>query len=195
MIKAQTATEDTLMNLAIHGSLWTFVGSLIWGKNPFTEGSQLKPQWGLGTQLGVDNDILLTQTQLTRPFQNTLYQAHQWQLNAHWEFDIGYWQSNQKQPLNASGYFIGITPVFNYLWQGPGLKPYLEVGAGIKYLDNIVIENRYKSTQFQFGDIFGFGLQQGSFQIGYRYLHISNANIALPNPGNNFQTLHFQYLF
>ncbi len=193
--KAQNATEDVLMNLAIHGSLWTLVGSTIWGKNPLTEGLHLKSQWGWGYQQGADHSIQLSQTQISRPFKNTLYQGNQWNLTAHWEFDAGYWHSTQRNPKNADGYFIGITPVFNYTWRRTSIQPYLEFGAGAKYLNNITIENTYKSTQFQFGDIFGFGIGNAHFQIGYRYLHISNANIELPNPGTNFQTVHIQYLF
>lgn len=194
-VRAQNATEDILMNLAIHGSLWTFVGSTIWGKNPLTEGLHLKSQWGWGYQQGADHTTQLSQAQIIRPFKNTLYQGNQWDLTAHWEFDAGYWHSTQRHPKNSDGYFFGITPVFNYTWRCAGIQPYLEFGAGAKYLNNITIENNYKSTQFQFGDILGFGMGSAHFQVGYRYLHISNANIALPNPGTNFQTVQIQYLF
>ncbi|GAB6035338.1 acyloxyacyl hydrolase [Galenea microaerophila] len=193
--KAQNATEDTLMNLAIQGTLLTLIGSSIWGENPFRESLHLKPQWGVGFQQGADHSVSLTQIQLVRPFKNALYTGKQWDLTAHWEFDAGYWSSSKKHPKNEDGYFFGATPVFQYTWLGWNIHPYIEVGAGVKYLDNITIENNYKSTQFQFGDIFGVGIGNAHYHIGYRYLHISNANIELPNPGNNFQTFHIQYLF
>ena len=194
---AQNATEDTLMNLAIHGTLWTLIGSSIWGKNPLKEGLHVKKQWGMGYQQGSDHTIQLFQMQASKPFQHTLYrgQDDKWDLTAHWEFDAGFWYSTQLHPLNDQGGFIGITPVFNYTWRRTGIQPYLEVGAGVKYLNDVTIENTYKSTQFQFGDIFGFGIGNAHYQVGYRYLHISNANIETPNPGTNFQTVHIQYLF
>jgi hypothetical protein len=193
--RAQTATEDTLMNLAIHGSLWTLVGSSLWGKNPLKEGLHLNDRIGWGYQMGSDRTTQLFQMQLTRPFKNTLYRAPKWDLTAHWEFDGGVWYSTKLHPKNDKGYFIGITPVFNYTWRSAGIQPYLEVGAGVKYLDSIIVEELYKSTQFQFGDIFGLGIGDDHFQVGWRYLHISNANIETPNPGNNFQTVHISYLF
>jgi len=54
---------------------------------------------------------------------------------------------------------------------------------------------RHKSTQFQFADSIGFGLEWHHFQCGYRFTHISNLDIKTPNPSLDFHQLSFGYLF
>ena len=75
------------------------------------------------------------------------------------------------------------------------MTPYLELGGGPQLLSNVTIENEYKSTQFQFGSILGLGIKSNSYEIGYRYLHISTANLELPNPGTDIHGLHIAYKF
>jgi len=62
---------------------------------------------------------------------------------------------------------------------------------GSTYSITIVIEDEYKSTQFQFGSILGLGVKHKQFEISYRYLHISNAGIEMPNPGTDFHSLAY----
>jgi hypothetical protein len=54
------------------------------------------------------------------------------------------------------------------------------------------------STAFQFGSHIGLGYRFGakrSYEIGYRFQHISNAGIKKPNPGINFHQVRVQYHF
>nr|MDA3806331.1 acyloxyacyl hydrolase [Thiomicrorhabdus sp.] len=98
-------------------------------------------------------------------------------------------------PDNDSGYIIGITPVFHYQPKNYRYTPFIEMGGGPHLLSDITIENDYKSTQFQFGSIFGLGVKNQDFEISYRYLHISNAGIEMPNPGTDFHNIHVGYYF
>jgi hypothetical protein len=53
-------------------------------------------------------------------------------------------------------------------------------------------------SAFQFGDHLGAGLVfggHGQFDLGYRFLHLSNADIKRPNNGINFQQVRFAYHF
>lgn len=51
---------------------------------------------------------------------------------------------------------------------------------------------------FQFGDHLGVGMifgDRGQFDLGYRFQHVSNADIKKPNSGINIQQIRFAYLF
>ena len=77
--------------------------------------------------------------------------------------------------------------------------PYVELGIGAHYLTNETITQRRQfSTNFQFGDHIGAGVQFGehdAFDIAYRLQHLSNAGIDHPNPGINFHQVRLQYHF
>lgn len=123
------------------------------------------------------------------------YESKNFEINGRWDFNFNYWKSDLSDPDEKEGFMIGITPVFHYTYKMGKIKPYLEMGGGPQLLSNIVVENEYKSTQFQFGSIFGAGLKNKHFELGYRYLHISNAGIEMPNPGTDFHNIHIGYKF
>lgn len=131
-----------------------------------------------------------------------VYEAKTWQVTGRLEGSLHQWSSTLSNPKNDSGYILGIAPVFHYepkplssLYLSHSITPFIEMGGGPHLLSDITIENDYKSTQFQFGSIFGLGLKNQTFEISYRYLHISNAGIEMPNPGTDFHDLHIGYYF
>ena len=53
------------------------------------------------------------------------------------------------------------------------------------------------STAFQFGNHIGVGYRfgaKGSYDLGYRFQHLSNASIKRPNAGINFNQVRLQYI-
>lgn len=80
-----------------------------------------------------------------------------------------------------------------------GWRPYAEGAIGVHFIsDTHVNAGRDMGSAFQFGDHLGVGLMfgnKGQFDLGYRFQHLSNADIKSPNDGTNFQQIRFAYLF
>ncbi len=114
-------------------------------------------------------------------------------LSANLEMSIGQWQAERKY-ANRSITDIGLTPVFKIKTQEQS-PWYAEVGVGVHLLSEVKIKDSTKSTQFQFGDQFGLGWENQQFRIGYKYMHVSNANIEIPNPSTDFHFVELGYRF
>jgi lipid A 3-O-deacylase len=93
-----------------------------------------------------------------------------------------------QEPFLTHG--VGFTPKIKYMFEGTGrLRPYLEFAGGLFYTD---LGGRIpeESTQFNFiltagGGLSWFFTSQFSFNVGYRFHHISNAGTRMPNLGLN----------
>jgi opacity protein-like surface antigen len=75
---------------------------------------------------------------------------------------------------------------------------YLEAGIGAHLISSTALGNKRFGTAFQFGDHLGFGYRfgaRGAADIGYRYQHLSNADIKVPNNGIDFHQVRLQYWF
>lgn len=76
---------------------------------------------------------------------------------------------------------------------------YLELGIGASYLtrDYVTPEKKF-STRWNFYDVLGGGYRFGEserHEIGLRYVHVSNAGLKLPNPGEDFLQLRYAVRF
>jgi hypothetical protein len=110
------------------------------------------------------------------------------------EFMVGYWK-NSEELLD-----VGLTPIFRVRPSRSGnpVTLYFEGAVGFHYLSEIAVGNRILSTNFQFGDhlAIGFLLGRGeTFDIAYKFQHLSNASIKRPNNGVNFHILRLVYNF
>ncbi len=149
----------------------------------------------LNLDIGADRTTEQIRISLGADWNQPVYEAQNWHVIGRLEGSLQKWWSTLPNSLNKEGYILGITPVFHYQLKHMNFTPFIEMGGGPYLLNNIVIENEYKSTQFQFGSIFGLGMKHKQFEISYRYLHISNAGIEMPNPGTDFHSLHMAYSF
>lgn len=124
-----------------------------------------------------------------------------WHVTGYWDVSIAQWHGEKPGDNNQTVTDIGIMPVFRYAPKDTtGIAPYLEGGIlGLHLISpTYLYSNRRFSTAFQFGHIIGFGISLGAqrqFEIGYRYQHVSNADIKLPNNGMDFDILHVAYRF
>ena len=82
-----------------------------------------------------------------------------------------------------------------------GASPwFIELGIGVSYLDRIfeTQEKRF-STRWNFYDMLGvghtFGGPEGDTELGLRWVHVSNAGIKRPNPGQDFVQLRYVHRF
>lgn len=193
--RAADTSNDMMMNLTILGAIGSLGYACYEGKGPCSLDPLNTDRLTLSLDVGADNSTHNERIALGADWHEALFESKHFEINGRWEVNINRWHSSKKHPVNKSGYIVGLTPVFNYTWKTGSVKPFLELGGGPQYLSDVTIENEFKSTQFQFGSILGLGIQTDRFEIGYRYLHISNANIELPNPGTDFHNLHLGLKF
>ena len=125
-------------------------------------------------------------------------QGQSWHLSGYWDLGIGYWRWRDALPTQHEDIVdIGLTPVLRF--QPNDLKgPFVEAGIGFHLLSRTSIGSKRFSTRFQFGDHIGAGYRfgaKGALEVGYRFQHLSNANIKKPNNGINFHQVRLQYHF
>jgi hypothetical protein len=142
---------------------------------------------------GTDTDIETARLAYRFDFNKAQWQTKNFLLSAGLEASIGHWQS-PSQYIYRSIDDAGIAPIFK-LKTDTSSPWYAEVGVGIHYLSNTHIRDYSKSTQFQFGDQFGFGWENNQFRVGYKYMHVSNANIEIPNPSTDFNMIEVGYRY
>lgn len=93
-----------------------------------------------------------------------------------------------REPLLTHG--VGFTPRIKYMFVALGrLRPYAEFAGGPFWTD-LGGRIEEQANQFNFVLTGGVGVSwfftsQASFNIGYRFHHISNAGTAFPNLGLN----------
>jgi hypothetical protein len=85
---------------------------------------------------------------------------------------------------------VGLTPILQITSKTNPV--YAEFGIGLNYFDQKRInDSKVMGTHFQFGDLIGVGLRtaDGQLQVGYRFIHYSNAGISTSNPGLDLHML------
>ncbi len=188
--------NNDLMSFAILGAIGSLGFACYEGKAPCSLSSGIDTdKLTFSLDAGSDRTTDHLRLGLGADWQEAVFETDSWEVSGRLEGSLHYWSSTLENPENKSGYIIGITPVFHYQPKNFTYTPFIEMGGGPHLLSDITIENDYKSTQFQFGSIFGLGVKNQDFEISYRYLHISNAGIEMPNPGTDFHNIHVGYHF
>jgi lipid A 3-O-deacylase len=123
------------------------------------------------------------------------------QVTGFWEASLGRWHGHKPDDNNQTITEIGITPVFRLAQKNAsGMLPYLEGGfVGLHLISpTFIYSGRKFGSAFQFGNHIGFGVRFGEhrqFDMGYRFQHMSNGGIKMPNQGINLSQTHFIYHF
>ncbi len=133
-------------------------------------------------------------------FNKTWFNEGDWLVTGFWEANVGTWRGNSAVGNNQTITEIGLTPVFRLQQKSPsGFAPYLEGAIGVHFISpTFIYTNRKLGSSFQFGDHLGFGVRFGEkqqFDLGYRFQHLSNGGLKVPNQGININELHFSYHF
>ena len=128
----------------------------------------------------------------------TWWQIGDWHFSLIGEAHVAWWHTNEGNVHDNIGE-VGVTPIIRFIKGSGSIRPYAELGAGIRLLSSPRISSTFTlGTAFQFADMAGVGMQFGShqqYQAGYRFQHVSNGGIKEPNPGINFHQLYLQYNF
>jgi lipid A 3-O-deacylase len=124
-------------------------------------------------------------------------QGEHMHVGGFWDAGIAQWRRDETPGWTDHLSEINFTPTFRL--QANDLQgPYVEAGVGLHLLSETQLGNKHYSTAFQFGEHLGFGWRfgaRGAFDLGYRYQHISNADIKTPNSGADFHQIRLQYWF
>lgn len=112
------------------------------------------------------------------------------------EVTAGAWYGRSRAGENRNLIDIAATPVWQLsLDRGGLIEPYMEAAVGFHHLSEVRINRRVGfGTAFQFGDHAGIGLRFGakrSYDLTFRFQHLSNGGIRRPNRGINFSSLRF----
>lgn len=91
---------------------------------------------------------------------------------------------------------IGFFPAYRLEYAFEGFKPFFEAGVGFYLINHLKYLDTQFSTNFQFGDSVFLGVDiLDKFQLGYRFFHMSNAELDRPNPAVNMQLFVFGYTY
>lgn len=194
---SQTAQADA--SLAVYGIVAATAGSAIAGSlygNSLADvvrSGVSKQQLSLLAGHDADGNMHSARLSYRVEPKTIFWKTKDFALSANLELSIGQWQADRKYKERSLTDFA-LTPVFNI--KSHEHSPwYAEVGVGVHLLSQVHIKDETKSTQFQFGDQFGLGWESQYFRVGYKYLHVSNANIEIPNPSTDFHFVELGYRF
>ncbi len=156
---------------------------------------------GVFVEYGQANNVKMSRVGALWKWDRTWWNDGDWQVTGYWEAVLGRWRGYRPNDNNQTITEIGVTPVFRVAQKaGSGVMPYFEGGfLGLHLISPTFIYNDRKfGSSFQFGHHIGLGMRWGEhrqFDLGYRFQHMSNADIKQPNQGINFSEIHFIYRF
>jgi lipid A 3-O-deacylase len=117
------------------------------------------------------------------------------ELTAHTELMINSWHADAIGGGHQSLTQLVLLPTLR-MQLSRGASPwYIEVGVGASWLDqHFKTPDKDFSTRWNFYDVLGAGRTfgvQGRHELGVRWVHVSNAGIKKPNPGQDFLQLRY----
>ena len=124
--------------------------------------------------------------------------SHNGEWTAYTEFFVSHWGA-KLGGRRESFTQLGVMPVLRYRLDHGGSPWFAEGGVGLSYLDGLYQRDHKRfSTRFNFNDVLGVGRSFGDrreHEVTLRLVHISNAGIKEPNPGENFVQLRYARQF
>jgi lipid A 3-O-deacylase len=138
---------------------------------------------GYGVSLGygeADSDIDIYRIGLKKDFNPKWFKTDSGYLSGYFELSYNHWEHNSQE---IDG--VAFSPVFAYYFgdETNFIRPYIEGGIGVAYIDDYEIADRDLSSNFQFEDRIGVGARIGFVDLNFRYMHYSNASIKGSNDG------------
>ena len=119
-------------------------------------------------------------------------------LDTYFQFDFAKWQSTRDSSQNGAINSIGFTPVFRFIRYTNWATVYFDTSIGFALISNSHINDTQFGSNFQFSDSLGVGAMFGErrqWGIGYKFNHMSNDGIKVPNNGINFHLISLSYQY
>jgi hypothetical protein len=123
-------------------------------------------------------------------------------FNLPWKWDLGKgWALQTRLDLSAgwladpgADAALGtLGPAF--LLRRSGFPLSFEIGASPTLISEHEFQTKNLGADLQFTSHAGLNFDWGHVRIGYRFQHMSNGDLAEPNPGLNLHVLSLSYLF
>ena len=117
------------------------------------------------------------------------------EISGQTELFVNHWRADAVGGGREATTQVGLLPTLR-INLSQGRSPwFLEVGVGVSWMDSrLVRPERSFSTRFNFYDVLGAGYVFGErrqHELGLRLVHVSNAGIKEPNPGQDFVQLRY----
>lgn len=117
------------------------------------------------------------------------------EVTAHTELLLNGWRAPAMGGGHQTIWQVALVPTLR-MQLARGRSPwFLEVGVGPSYMNKLLnTPDRQFSTRWNFYDLLGGGYQFGEHrehELGLRWVHVSNAGIKKPNPGEDFLQLRY----
>jgi len=121
-------------------------------------------------------------------------------LSGYWELSLSYWNGDEGRTGNDALVEGGFAPVFYIHSEAKplGITPFIEGAVGVHLMSDTELGDKDFDIPFAFGSHAGVGLRFGpkdQIELGYRFQHLSNADLGDPNPGINFHLIRLLYYF
>ncbi|MGA7801829.1 MAG: acyloxyacyl hydrolase [Gammaproteobacteria bacterium] len=147
-----------------------------------------------GSAIHARAHVSLVRVALQQHWRRHWLNAGNWYLTGYWELGVSYWYGRAGNTGIDHLDAVDFRPVLRRqsAAHSEPLEFYLEAGVGPALLSSTQIEGRRFSTAFQFGSHVGIGMRFGPehrYELAYRLMHYSNADIKKPNHGITFNVL------
>lgn len=117
------------------------------------------------------------------------------ELTAHTELMVNRWDAREAGGSRQSLTQLVVLPSLRMRLSRGASPWFIELGIGASWMDRLfVTPEKSFSTQWNFFDMMGVGHSLGGHdghEIGLRWVHVSNAGIKRPNPGQDFIQLRY----
>ena len=118
------------------------------------------------------------------------------ELTAHTELMVNHWDAREAGGSRQSFTQLVVLPSLRMRLSRGASPWFIELGIGASWMDRLfVTPEKSFSTQWNFFDMMGVGHslggRDGGHEIGLRWVHVSNAGIKRPNPGQDFIQLRY----
>lgn len=115
-----------------------------------------------------------------------------WWFGGYWQLSASNWHTDWVGAYGHSEQILALSPVFRLQYK----HFYWDFGVGASLVSKTRFSDRCVTSHGHFEDRMGWGFTFGPedrYQIGYLYIHYSNAGLAKPNNGLDVQTVQLGF--
>jgi len=135
---------------------------------------------------------------MIRQWDQQWFSEGHWHVTGYWEASLGQLSSDRADGHSAAD--LAFTPVFRLRPNASGgAQPYWDIALGLHLLSSTRLDHKHAfSSAVQFGPLVGVGVtfgEKSQYDLGYRFQHLTNANVSQPNPDLNLHLVRLTYLY
>ncbi len=153
---------------------------------------------GYFIDIGGNSGIQSARIGMIRQWHKQWLQRSNWHMTGYWETALAYLKSEEPGGVNLLD--ASATPVFRLRPDASGgVQPYLDAAIGLHVMSRKQLDDNHGfSNNIQLGPLLGLGVtfgEKSQYDLGYRFQHLSSANINQPSDGVNLNEIRLTYLY